>query len=211
MDFNLLHILDLLGTIVFAITGAVKATRYKLDFLGVLILACVVGVGGGLTRDVILGSHPVAAFNDFLYLTLCGITAIIVFYTSHLYTSNKWKIVRFFDAIGLGLFTALGASKAEDLGVSSVGIVVCALVSATGGGIMRDLFIGSIPVILTADFYATAALLGGILYLIMMKIGLDHNLKLIICSIFVSSLRLLAMKYNLHLPKARESSNDIIL
>lgn len=210
MNISFIYILEILGTIVFAITGSVKAVRYKLDFLGVVVMACIVGTAGGIIRDVLLQT-TVVAYEHGEYLIISAITGVIVFFTSPYYTANKWKIIRYFDAVGLGLFTAIGASKGATLGVSSVGIVLSGLFTATGGGVLRDMLTGGIPVILTSDFYAMASVIGGICYLILNCFEIDNVYKLAICTILVTTLRFIAMKYNIHLPRAKDIKDENVL
>lgn len=110
MESLLIFILDLFGTAVFAVTGAVKGVRHKLDIFGVTVLACCVGVGGGMVRDCIIGAAPVAALRNEQYILICIATGIAVFYTAK-YWMRYRDIIQFGDAVGLGVFTALGAQK----------------------------------------------------------------------------------------------------
>ena len=115
--------LDLFGTMIFAITGAVKAIERRLDLLGVLVLACAVGAGGGMVRDCIIGATPVAALVNEIYLLICIASGFIVFFC-YRKISQTQNIIRYADAIGLGVFTAIGAAKAVEYNLDFTGIVL---------------------------------------------------------------------------------------
>ncbi len=164
---DLLTALDLVGTFVFGLSGAFKAVQHRLDWLGIGVLAVLTGVGGGLLRDLVLGDTPPAAFEDERYLLAClaGAAAVIVAAPT---ISQRWNRVMIADALGLGLFAALGASKALAYGLGPLGVVMMGTLTAVGGGVVRDVLVGERPAILYKGFYATAALLGSTLLL-----GLD--------------------------------------
>ncbi len=193
---------DLLGTVVFAITGAVRGVRLKLDLLGVVVFACTVGVGGGILRDVIIGSTPVAALRNETYLIACIMTGLAVFFASPLVINFK-KIIPFCDAIGLGAFTALGAAKGMQYDLSLIGVCLSGVLTAVGGGVIRDIMAQKIPVILTSDFYATAALIGGVLYYYLAQTSIPFFNTFLIVMVVVTGIRMLAMRFHLHLPSAR--------
>ncbi len=194
--------LDLFGTMIFAITGAVKAIERRLDLLGVLVLACAVGAGGGMVRDCIIGATPVAALVNEIYLLICIASGFIVFFC-YRKISQTQNIIRYADAIGLGVFTAIGAAKAVEYNLDFTGIVLSGVLTAIGGGVIRDIMVCSIPTVLKSDFYATAALIGGILYYLLMKAGVPFFALFIIVLFVVTGLRILAIQYKLRLPKVR--------
>lgn len=200
MQTFLIYLFDIVGTVIFAITGGVRGVRLKLDFLGVIVFACTVGVGGGMIRDCLIGSVPVAALKSESYLLSCILTGLVVFFSAPL-IRKAGNIIRICDAFGLGVFTAIGAAKGAELGLSFIGIILSGVITAVGGGVIRDVMSGRIPVILTTDFYATASLLGAILYCILMKLCPVHFFWMfLIIMIFVTGIRLLAIRYKLHLP-----------
>ena len=201
MEFTTLEILDLAGTIIFALTGAVKGVRKRLDIFGVTVLACCVGVGGGITRDVILGSYPVTALSDQKYILICILTGIISFATARYWMKIR-NIIQAGDAIGLGVFTFLGAQKAVQCGAGHTGIILCGIMTAIGGGIIRDVFTGNIPVVLKSDFYATASMDGAIVFCLIKPLELPLGVTFIISAGTVSTLRLLAIRLKLQLPAA---------
>lgn len=193
--------LDLFGTAIFAITGALRGFRSHLDVLGVVVLACAVGVGGGITRDALIGATPVAAFQDERYLILCSIMGAITFYVAPR-LSVRWNLIPTLDAIGLGVFTAIGCEKATYFPCGWVAIILCGVMTAVGGGVIRDVLAMRIPAVLRSDFYATAAVLGGILF-VALKIwipDLGYFGRFLIVSFAVTLLRLIAMRFKFHLP-----------
>lgn len=203
METTIVYILDLFGTFVFALTGAVKGVRKNLDILGVTVLACCVGVGGGMTRDALIGATPVASLQNGAYLLLCIITGLVIFFTSRYWTHLR-NIIQVGDAIGLGVFTAIGAAKGMAYDLSFIGVILSGVLTAIGGGVIRDVFVGTIPAVLKSDFYATAALLGGILYYVLAVVGMPFFGNFLLSAGFVTGIRLLAIRYKVSLPKAHE-------
>ena len=201
MESLLIFILDLFGTAVFAVTGAVKGVRHKLDIFGVTVLACCVGVGGGMVRDCIIGAAPVAALRNEQYILICIATGIAVFYTAK-YWMRYRDIIQFGDAVGLGVFTALGAQKGFACELSLTGIVLCGVFTAIGGGIIRDVLVGTVPAVLKSDFYATASLIGGILFCLLLPLKLPFFPMFLIIAGTVTGIRLLAIHFRIQLPAA---------
>ncbi len=193
-------VLDLFGTMVFAVTGAVKAIEKRLDLLGVLVLACAVGAGGGMVRDCLIGAVPVAALTHEIYLLICILSGIAVFLFYNKISQTQ-SIIRYADAVGLGVFTAIGAAKAMEYDLDFTGVVLSGVLTAIGGGVIRDIMVCSVPTVLKSDFYATAALIGGILYYILAKINLPFFVLFMIVLIVVTGLRILAIRCNLRLPR----------
>jgi uncharacterized membrane protein YeiH len=150
--------LDLLGVFVFALSGAALAVSRRFDAFGVLFLASVAALGGGLARDVLLDVPPVA-LQDTRYLLVPLVAGVLVFFFSPL-VERLAGAVRLFDAAGLGLFVAVGTAKALDLGVGAVGAAALGVLTGIGGGVLRDLLAGVVPVVLRRELYAVPALLG---------------------------------------------------
>ena len=193
--------LDLFGTAIFAITGALRGFRRHLDFLGVCVLACAVGVGGGIMRDATIGATPVAAFEDGRYLVICVLVASISFFVAPR-LSVRWNVIPVLDAIGLGVFTAIGCEKAALYGCGRAATVLCGVMTAVGGGVIRDVLVMRIPAVLRSDFYATAALLGGVVFVGLWKFvpSVDYLGRFWIVSALVVLIRLVAMRFKFHLP-----------
>lgn len=201
LELTIMYIFDLFGTFIFAITGAVKGVRCKLDILGVVVFACTVGCGGGMFRDMLIGATPVAALTDSAYILTCVGTGLAVFFLAPKFV-GKWRVILFADSLGLGVFTALGVAKGAMYSIGPVGQVLCGVFSAVGGGVVRDIMSRSVPSVLTSDFYATASLIGGILYLMLEMTDLGIFPKFLIASSTVFVIRLIAIKYRFHLPVA---------
>ena len=195
----MLHLLDLFGTFVFAISGAFRAVKYELDLLGVLVLAVATGVGGGILADLLTGSEPPFAFRDEQYLLICLAGGLLVFVGARR-IAPWWDGVMTADALGLGVFAALGAAKAAGAGMGHVGVLLMAGLMATGGGVIRDMLVREIPAVLRADFYATAAIVGGIFFELARMRGYSLNVQLFSCIAVTLVLRLLAMRYHVSLP-----------
>ncbi|MEA4865811.1 MAG: trimeric intracellular cation channel family protein [Sphaerochaeta sp.] len=201
LELGIIHIFDLFGTFIFAVTGAVKGVRCKLDILGVVVFACTVGCGGGMFRDMLIGATPVAALTNSAYILTCVGTGLAVFFLAPKFV-GKWRVILFADSLGLGVFTALGVAKGAMYGIGPVGQVLCGIFSAVGGGVVRDIMSRSVPTVLTSDFYATASLIGGIVYLLLEMTGLGMFAKFLMASSTVFIIRLIAIKYHFHLPVA---------
>ena len=193
--------LDLFGTVIFAITGALRGFRSHLDFLGVLVLACAVGVGGGMTRDALIGATPVAAFQDGRYLILCALAGALTFYVAPR-LSDRWNVIPVLDALGLGVFTAIGCEKAGLYGCGTVAVALCGVMTAVGGGVIRDVLAMRVPAVLRSDFYATAALIGGFLFTALVRWlpAVDYFGRFLIVSGVVLLIRLAAMRFKFRLP-----------
>ncbi|MBR7139231.1 MAG: trimeric intracellular cation channel family protein [Lentisphaeria bacterium] len=204
MEKEIILSLDIFGTAIFAATGAIKGVRRRLDIFGVTVLACCVGVGGGITRDAILGAVPAAALQNWSYLGVSIAVALIIFFSVRFWMKLR-NIIQICDAVGLGVFTAIGAAKGMSFEVSFIGILLCGVITAIGGGIIRDILVREIPVVLRSDFYATASLLGGTVYYCLAVSNTNWFLNFLITSTFVFSIRFLAMHYKLQLPEAHVS------
>ncbi|MBQ7393064.1 MAG: trimeric intracellular cation channel family protein [Lentisphaeria bacterium] len=197
---HVIYLFDMIGTVIFAITGGIRGARLKLDLLGVIVFACTVGVGGGMVRDMLIGNVPVTAFRHGIYLVVCILTGLIVFFLSPLVRRGR-DLIQIFDAFGLGVFTAIGAAKGVELGLSIPGILLSGVITAVGGGVIRDIMSCRIPVVLTSDFYATASILGAGLYLALAQTGLiPFFWMFLLVMAFVTGIRLLAVHYKVRLP-----------
>ena len=203
---TLIFYFDLLGTVIFAVTGAVSAVKLRLDMLGVVVFGCTVGVGGGILRDAIIGDTPVAALQNEVYLIACIAVSLLIFFISPLLLHHQ-EIITVCDAFGLGVFTAIGAAKGGQFDLGPVGIMLCGTLSAVGGGILRDVMSRKIPVVLTSDFYATASLIGGGTYILLNNTPLPVPARFCITALTVVLIRLLAVHFHIRLPKARSKFN----
>ena len=161
----LITTLDLIGTFAFAITGCFKAIKHELDLLGFVILGLMTGIGGGIVRDIILGVPPVALTTN-LYLTICLLAAAVAYFSSK-HIAARWNIILLVDAIGLGTFTAIGCAKAAEHGYGFFGVVLLGVMTAIGGGTIRDILVSEVPEVLRSGFYATASIVGAVVYFCM--------------------------------------------
>lgn len=196
-----IQLLDLLGTAVFALTGALRAVTHKLDLMGAAVLAVVTALGGGMIRDALIGHHPPAAFVDQSYLIIAMVTgALTFFWGRRLDEQEPWIIA--FDALGLGVFTLVGAYVADQAGLSAVGIVFIAMLTATGGGVLRAMLVSEIPFILRKEVYASASLAGALLYLLLAHYAIGGLWLFWSVIVVTTSVRLLSWRLNLHLPQS---------
>ncbi|HXV67027.1 MAG TPA: trimeric intracellular cation channel family protein [Nitrosopumilaceae archaeon] len=208
MDFSLpadvfIYILDLFGTMAFAVTGAFKAIEHKSDIVGIIILAVITGVAGGTIRDIVLGKSPPNSIVDPAYLIITVATGIVLFF---LYSRLKkhWNVFLKFDAIGLGVFTVIGATFAYNIfGLNFLVMVLAGMLTAVGGGILRDVFVNEVPIVFVKELYASASFAGAVSFYLILAAGGELYLATIVGIILTTGLRLVAMKYNWNLPKVK--------
>ena len=199
----LIQTLDLFGTMAFAVTGAFKAIEHKSDIVGVIILSTITGVAGGTIRDIIFGNFPPVVFINPLYLIVTVVTGIIIFI---LYPSIKihWNLFLKFDAVGLGVFTVIGASIAYNLfGLNILTMTLAGVLTAVGGGILRDVFVNEVPIIFVKELYASTSFAGVLILFVMLSMGINLYVATIPSILAVTTIRLLAMKFNWNLPRVR--------
>ncbi|MGE0483589.1 MAG: trimeric intracellular cation channel family protein [Gammaproteobacteria bacterium] len=197
-----LHLLDVLGTFAFALSGAFRAVRHELDLLGVAALAVATGVGGGLVRDVLLGLTPPLVLVDQRYALVCIAAALVTFFAAPR-IARRWDLVLAADAVGLAVFTAIGAARAESVDAVPLTVVLMATLTACGGGVIRDLLVNEIPAVLTHDFYASAALLGGTVFVLLGSAGLGDDVRIALTIAVTLAARVLAMRLRFSLPRVR--------
>jgi len=196
----LIDILNIVGTIAFATTGALCGIRKGLDTFGIIVLAVVTACGGGIFRDILLGSLPPAALLDPRDPLLAVLSAIFVFFL-HKYLDRFHNVIVFFDALGLGAFTAIGVSIGIAAGGGAFLSILLGLSTGTVGGIIRDIFTREIPYVFQKEIYASASLLGGIWFVLLAPYS--HSVALYGCFLVATGMRLLSFKYDLHLPRAK--------
>jgi uncharacterized membrane protein YeiH len=199
----LIQILDLFGTMAFAVTGAFKAIEHKSDIVGIIILSTITGVAGGVIRDIIFGKFPPTVVINPLYLIVTVVTGIVIFI---LYPSIKihWNLFLKFDAVGLGVFTIIGASIAYNIfGLNFLTMAFAGVLTAVGGGILRDVFVNEVPLVFVKELYASTSFIGVIILFVMLVMGINLYSATIPSILAVTSIRLLAIKYNWNLPRAR--------
>jgi len=201
---TLLYSLDLLGTAAFAASGALAGIRRDMDIFGVLVLGLVTATGGGTLRDLLLGDTPPFIFQNEIYLYLSVAVSLAVFIL-HRRLNFLEHPLQLFDAIGLGTFVVIGTGKALDFQIGFFGSVMMGVMTATAGGMIRDVLSTRVPMVLQKEVYASACLAGGTLLYLLHLTTLPNHWALLISALTVTILRLLAMRYKWSLPRA--SSN----
>ncbi len=157
---RMLLVIDLLGTFVFAVEGAMAGIQANLDLLGLMVVAFATALGGGIIRDLLIGAVPPNSIRDWRYPTTAFVGGAVVFCSYQLVIHVPAWVIIVFDAAGLGLFAVAGAAKALDFGIHPFIAVLMGGVTGVGGGTIRDVLLARIPTVLRADVYATAALAG---------------------------------------------------
>ncbi|ETZ19940.1 trimeric intracellular cation channel family protein [Pedobacter sp. V48] len=200
MQINTMDAIEILGTISFAISGSFAAMQRRLDPFGVLIIAFVTSIGGGTVRDLLLGDTPVAWMRDVNYCLLILLTSIAtIFFKTHI---KKFKVTLFlFDSLGLGLFTMLGIQKGIVFGLSPGICIALGTITGCFGGIIRDTLLNTIPVIFRKEVYATACIMGGILYFTLLYFNLKEDLAKVAVIAFIFTVRIVVVRYKVTLPK----------
>lgn len=201
----ILYWLDLLGVAVFAVSGALAAGRAGLDLLGVLVIASFTAIGGGTVRDLLLDRHPIFWVRDPTYLAVIGVTALAtVAYVGWFPPPGDTLLVA--DALGLALFAMSGAQIAEGARLSPIIVVLMGTMTGVAGGVFRDVLSARLPLLLQRDIYATAAIAGISLYLLLQSIGLRRSWAFVTGLVAVAGLRLLSIAWGLQLPVFRVPS-----
>lgn len=196
---NVLNIFEIIGTVAFAAAGALTGIQKRLDIFGVVMLALITAVGGGIMRDVLIGNTPP---NAFMYpsFTLISLATAVVSCFTYQWLSRFNNLILFFDAIGLGAFTAAGANMAFTLDLPRLFLVVMmGTLSGIGGGVVRDVLVSEIPFVFQKEIYAVASIAGAVA-LFYTKPYLPGSGPLYVCFFLTVAIRGLSMKYDLHLP-----------
>src|SRR5215467_4654727 len=196
-----IHFLDLFGTMIFAVTGALKAIEHKLDVVGVVVLSGAAGLAGGIIRDVVLGLTPPSALVDPSYIIITSITGIGILLL-YRYTKNLMRLFLTFDAFGLGIFSLLGANIAFSMfGLNLVIMMFAGIITAVGGGIIRDMLVSEVPLVLRKELYVSVSFVGVLLFFILLYLGVNIIISTIIGIIVITIFRIVAIKYNWNLPR----------
>ena len=193
------NLLDLIGTLAFAISGALVSIDKKMDLFGVFIITFVTALGGGTLRDVMIGRTPVGwMLNiDYIYVIITGFIVTLLFKQ----LIEKFKIYLFiFDTIGLGVFTLIGLEKGINIGLHPIICIALGTMTACFGGVIRDILCAEIPVIFKKEIYATICILGGIVFFILRKFNLNSDVLYLTTSLVIISVRVMAVKFKWYLP-----------
>jgi uncharacterized membrane protein YeiH len=199
---TLLLVLDLVGTFVFALSGASAGIRRRLDLFGVLVLSFVAGNFGGITRDLMIGAVPPPAISDWRYFAVSLLAGVVTFYWFRV-IDRLGSAVLLFDAAGLGLFAVSGTQKALAFGLNPIMAALLGMLTGIGGGMVRDVLVAEIPTVLRSDLYAVAALAGAAVVVIGSLLQFPSTATTIVGAALCFGLRLMAIQRGWQLPIAR--------
>jgi uncharacterized membrane protein YeiH len=199
------QVIDILGTIAFAISGVSVAMNKRMDVFGLLIIAFVTSIGGGTVRDILIGQTPVAWMTNmtYVYVILAATVFTIIFQSKINYLRMSLFL---FDTIGIGLYTVVGIEKGLNAGLHPIICIALGTMTACFGGVLRDILCNEIPVIFRKEVYATACIAGGVVYFLLRKLPIDNNIIFIIAGAVVISVRLIAVKFKISLPSVYKKS-----
>jgi uncharacterized membrane protein YeiH len=199
MPINFITVIEILGTFSFAAAGAFAAMERKMDPFGVLIIAFATAIGGGTIRDILIGEFPVSWLSNTTAIWVI-LTATVVTMLFGSYLKKLDKMLFLFDSIGLGLFTMIGIQKGLSHELGAGVCVMLGTVTGCFGGVLRDVLLNKIPLIFHKEIYASASIIGGVLFFTLLRIGAAENFAYIIGILSVFAVRFLAVKYNWSLP-----------
>jgi uncharacterized membrane protein YeiH len=198
------YILEIIGTGFFCISGALAANdKSKPDWFGVTFIGFVTSIGGGSLRDILLGSYPLGWVRDvnFIYAIIAGIVIASLFFNVLI---NLRRTFFLFDTVGIAMFTILGTEKALAFNIHPLVAAIMGMFSAVMGGVLRDVLTNEIPVIFKKEVYATACLAGGLFYILLDNFSGNRTINILSSMLLIFVIRIVAIKYNLSLPKFRK-------
>ncbi|OLQ94555.1 hypothetical protein BIY21_08710 [Vibrio ponticus] len=199
---SLIYFFDIFGTAIFAISGVLVASRFRMDAFGAVVLGGLTAIGGGTIRDVALGATPVFWMNDNTYLWTILITCIAsLILVRNKKTIPNWLLV-ICDAVGLAVFVGIGFDKAMQFQDSYVVATTMGVITGCGGGILRDSLTGEVASVLKKEIYATSCLIGGMTYAMALNVGVDNMTSFSMCVVVTLIIRLASMLFNWSLPLA---------
>ena len=200
---DLIYILDIIGTFAFAISGALFAFDKKFDLFGVIIIAFVTAVGGGMLRDVLINAHPINWIGDLNYLWSILIAVVFtILFKSKIAPLSKTLFL--FDTIGIGVFTLLGVQKGFSYHLHPFVAIIMGMVSSVFGGVLRDVLTGRVPLIFQKEIYASACLIGGLVFWVTNHFQVSETTQFLTTLFSVILVRLVAVKFQLELPRLKD-------
>ncbi|HEU4975704.1 MAG TPA: trimeric intracellular cation channel family protein [Baekduia sp.] len=205
-DPTLILALNLAGTFVFGISGGLAAVRARLDLFGVVVLSAVVGLAGGITRDLLIGTPP-ATFRDWRYLAAVGAAGLVCYFGRPALDRVRRSIL-VFDAVGLGLFCVTGATKALDFDLGPAQAIILGAISGVGGGMLRDVLLRDVPTVLRQELYAVPALMGAGILVLGQKLGSGSPLFPVIGAAVCVAVRLVTLKRGVNIPIAPSERHE---
>lgn len=200
MNLDIIYLLDLAGVAVFAISGVQVAGQMRMDPFGATVLAAVTAIGGGTIRDTIIGAKPVFWVHDPTYLAVIIITAVLTMLLANRNHQMPSIMLPLADAAGLALFTVLGAQKALSYDTPAITAVVMGVITGVAGGIIRDLLASRVPMVLQKEIYATASVLGGVVYTCALLFEVGESAAMIVAMAVVFILRMASVYWHISLP-----------
>lgn len=216
MYYAVISVLEILGTVSFAISGSLVAISRKLDLFGVLVLGCITATGGGMLRDVLIGRVPPTVFSNSVIIVLAALTSVLVFIVSYInrkhfsgFSTKIETINNIFDALGLSVFSVLGTQTVCNAGFESQALfcILMGMITGVGGGIFRDILADKTPYVLKKHVYAMASLCGSTLYYFLRIFVEDNILVSTVSMILIFAIRMLATRYLWKLPKIELENN----
>ncbi len=197
---TIIYALDIAGTFAFALSGALVAKKKNFDAFGVIIIAFVTAVGGGMLRDILINAHPINWIGDLNYIwTILAGVLTMYFFRSKVAPLSKTMFL--FDTIGISVFTLLGLQKGLNFNLHPFIALIMGMVSAVFGGVIRDVLTNEVPLIFKKEIYASACLIGGLTYLILGFLGIEPTIQFVIAAIIIFIIRFVSVKYHFELPK----------
>lgn len=199
MPTHFLYIIDILGTISFAVSGAFLAMEKKLDPFGVLVLSFVTAIGGGTLRDIMIGNLPVSWLRNETATIVIFSSAVVTMFFGR-YLRHLTTTLFLFDALGLGLFTLIGIEFGIEKNFSIGVCLALGTITACFGGVVRDVLLNNIPLLFRKEIYAVACIAGGSIYFLLKQTSLDADMAKILCILIIFVIRILAVRYKFSLP-----------
>ena len=193
-------ILDHLSVIVFALTGALVASRQQLDIVGFIFIACLTALGGGTLRDLLIGRDPVLWVAQPTFVLIASVSAVVVFFTAHLIES-RYRTLLWLDALALAVAVPAGVAVTQSLGYGPVIVIIMGVITASFGCIARDVVCGEVPLVLKeGELYLTCAFAGACTTIFAQAFGADRFLSLLLCALITFTLRAGGLRYGWRLP-----------
>lgn len=199
---DIIYLLDLIGTFVFAISGIRLAARTDMDIFGASVIGFVTAIGGGTVRDLLLNSHPITWMADMTY-PMVILAAVPFTFLMGKKLNNFSKTLFIFDTIGIAMFTIIGMEKALSFGLNPFMAGTMGMISAVVGGVIRDVLCREVPLIFRKEIYATACLLGAVVFYLGLQVNLPDNLNYLLTTVVIITIRTVSVKKSLSLPKMK--------
>ncbi|MDF3077037.1 MAG: trimeric intracellular cation channel family protein [Sphingobacteriaceae bacterium] len=206
MELNFITILDLLGTFAFAISGIRMSSGKQMDWFGAYIMGLVTAIGGGTTRDLLLGVTPFWMEDGSYFLTTGAALLATLIFKNRIF---RWGNALFiFDSVGLGLFTVVGISKSLAAGLPVWVCIVMGTITGSVGGVVRDVLLNEVPLLFRKDIYALACVAGGLVYFVCYHFNMPPSFQELIAALTVIVIRIIALKFHIHLPILKSGAED---